>query len=149
VKCRRVPEGGCGDVTPPAARAGNTQRHEYLTEFGEETFDFSAEKDSAAMNEPNQPAQPRPERVQTKLHCLVRMKGRMVRRMTIDDMSKNGLLLRGEGGLYLGVRKGDALVVNTELDGLKLRLEGIVVRSSSGAQQVIALGEVHWYQGWT
>jgi hypothetical protein len=91
----------------------------------------------------------RPERIPTKLPCFVLVKGRIVRRVVIDNLSKAGLRLTGEEGLYLNVRVGDKVLVHTEFDGVKMRLEGVVVRSTIGAEQSIALGNVNWYEGWT
>jgi len=91
----------------------------------------------------------RPERIPTKLPCFVLVKGRIVRRVVIDNLSKAGLRLTGEGGLYLNVVAADKLLVHTEFDGVKMRLEGVVVRSMIGAEQSIALGDVNWYEGWS
>ena len=90
----------------------------------------------------------RPERIPTKLPCFVLVKGRIVRRVVIDNLSKAGLRLTGEEGLYLNVRVGDKVLVHTEFDGVKMRLEGVVVRSRRSqirAEQSIALGNVNWY----
>jgi hypothetical protein len=91
----------------------------------------------------------RPERIPTNLRCFVLIKGRIVRSVVIDNLSKSGLRLTGEGGLYLNVVVGDKVLVHTEFDGVKMRLEGVVVRSTIGAEQSIALGNVNWYEGWT
>jgi hypothetical protein len=104
------------------------------------------------MEETDQPAQgkaERSERIPAKLRCFVIVKGRKVRSVMIDDLSKTGLLLTGEGGLYLNVLTGDKMLVHTKLNGLKVRLEGVVVRSATGAEQSIALGNMVWYEGWT
>lgn len=111
----------------------------------------SSEKITKAMNEKDRPAQsahfqPRQERIHIALNCLVHVSGGTVRGMTIHNISKKGLSLRGEDGLFLKVREGDRLVVNTELNGVMLRLEGVIVRLKLGAHQEIALGEVNWYQ---
>jgi len=124
---------------------------EYLNSTGH--FQLLSEKGFIVMEGTDQSVQGkadrRPERIPTKLPCFVLVKGRIVRSVVIDNLSKAGLRLTGEGGLYLNVSAGDKLLVHTEFDGVKMRLEGIVVRSTLGAEQSIALGNVNWYEGWT
>lgn len=116
-------------------------------------FRLLSEKGLIVMEETDQSVQGkanrRPERIPTKLPCFVLVKGRIVRSVVIDNLSKAGLRLTGEGGLYLNVVAGDKVLVHTEFDGVKMRLEGVVVRSTIGAEQSIALGDVNWYEGWT
>lgn len=104
------------------------------------------------MEEIDHPAQgkaERSERIATKLRCFVVVKGRIVRSVMIGNLSKTGLLLTGEGGLYLNVMTGDTVLVHTRLGGSKVRLQGVVVRSTIGHEQSIALGNVAWYEGWS
>jgi hypothetical protein len=90
----------------------------------------------------------RDERIPRKMPCFVVWKGRTVRRVTIENVSRKGLLLRGSAALYLDVCAGDKLLVYTRLGEDKIGLEGIVCRSAHGADQLIALRDVTWYDGW-
>src|ERR1700692_2338315 len=93
------------------------------------------------------------ERIPRKMPCFVVWKGRTVRRVTIENFSRKGLLLRGSAALYLDVCLGDKLLAYTTFDWGKVCLEGVVCRgrsrptrlgSGSGLDQLIALRDVKW-----
>ena len=66
--------------------------------------------------------------------------------MRIEDVSRTGLLLVWEEGLDRGLQKGQALTVQTELNGQRLQFEGVIVRVDfEGGSQRIALDQLKWY----
>ena len=88
------------------------------------------------------------ERIPRKMPCFIVWKGRTVRRVTIENFSRKGLLLQGSGALYLDVRLGDKVLAYTTFDEGKVCLEGVVCRSTLGTDQLIALRDVKWFDGW-
>jgi hypothetical protein len=105
------------------------------------------------MEETNQQALaeiPREPRVDSTLRCLVVVKGRKMRSITIINFSRHGLLLSGNGGMYLHIEVGDPMAVYTKLDGVSLHLQGTVVWVTPESMwretdQQIALRDVKWF----
>ena len=77
--------------------------------------------------------------------CYVLGKGTTGLGVTVDDISKTGLRLSVKAGVKMTVKPGEKLLLNTEIDGRPLRLEGIVVRSTEGPKQLIALTNLTWF----
>jgi hypothetical protein len=88
------------------------------------------------------------ERKPGKMPCFVVWKGRTVRRINIENFSKQGLLLRGSAALYLDVCIGDRMLVYTTFGHAKMCLDGVVARTTRDTELLIGLRDVKWYDGW-